>query len=134
MLTIKVPKEIVVAIRRQNDLFEQHFAAGDATKLVEDYYVPDELQPVVSTGEGPAIVGRKGLVTLFEALINEYSRARQISHFIRYDRELAYEVSNSYVSPISGGKDVEFRYIATWRRCEDKWRVETDFFALGPLG
>lgn len=134
MIATGVPEATVAAIRRQNDLFEENFARGDATRLVEDYYAPDSLQPLASTGDGSAIVGRTGLVNLFEGLFEQFLRARQVTHFIRGDRELAYEVSNSYLSPRSGGDEIEFRYIATWRRCEDRWRVETDFFALGPLG
>jgi ketosteroid isomerase-like protein len=56
-----------------------------------------------------------------------------VPHLIRADGDLAYEVSNSYLTPRAGGADVEFRYVAVWRRCEDTWRVETDFFATGPI-
>ena len=65
--------------------------------------------------------------------LRRYPRARQVPHFIRADQNLAYEVSNSYLTPKAGGDEIEFRYVATWRRCEDTWRVEADFFALGPL-
>jgi len=134
MTEVDAPEEIVSAIRRQNDLFEENFAGGDASRLVQEYYVPDHLKPLASTGEGQAIVGRAGLTALFEALMGQFAKARQVSHFIRSDRDLAYEVSNSYLTPRAGGDEVEFRYIATWRRCDDKWRVEADFFAAGPLG
>src|SRR3546814_9748942 len=70
---------------------------------------------------------------LFEGFMAAFSRARQVPRFIRVSDELAYEVSNSYLTPRDGGEEVEFRYLATWRRCEDTWRVEADFFALGPL-
>ena len=127
------PDDVKRRIKQRSDLFEQNFARGDAAALVRDYYVPDDMQPIASTGEGPAIVGHAGLVSLFEALTKDFGKARQVPHFFRADRDLAYEVSNSYVTPKGGGEDVEFRYVATWRRCADTWRVETDFFALGPL-
>ena len=133
-MSIEASDEVKRVIKERSDLFERNFASGDAAALVRDYYVPDEMQPIASTGEGPAVVGHAGLVALFEALTSSFSKARQVPHFIRADRELAYEVSNSYVTPKAGGDDVEFRYVATWRRCDDTWRVETDFFALGPLG
>ena len=53
--------------------------------------------------------------------------------FIRATVDLAYEISNSYLTPKAGGDEIEFRYVATWRRCADTWRVDTDFFAPGPL-
>lgn len=120
-------------IKERSDLFEQHFAAGDAVALVRDYYVPDALSPLVSEGSGPVIVGHAALTALFEAFVKDFAKARQVPRYIRADKDLAYEVSNSYLTPKAGGEEVEFRYVATWRRCADTWRVEADFFALGPL-
>lgn len=132
-MSIDASAEIKQVIKHRSDLFEAHFAAGDAAALVRDYYVPDALQPIASAGDGPAIIGHAGLTALFEALVRDFARARQVPRFIRADRDLAYEVSNSYLTPKAGGDEVEFRYVATWRRCDDTWRVETDFFAPGAL-
>jgi ketosteroid isomerase-like protein len=132
-MTTDAPDEIKRIIRERSDLFEKHFAAGDAAALVRDYYVPDELRPTVSEGSNPMIVGHAALTSLFEAFCKDFAKARQVPRDIRADKDLAYEVSNSYLTPKAGGDEVEFRYVATWRRCADTWRVETDFFALGKL-
>lgn len=127
------PEAIHQIIRERSDLFEKHFAAGDAAALVADYYVPDALDPVVSAPDAPAVRGRADITRLFELFVKDFARARQVPHFIRADGDLAYEVSNSYLTPKAGGAEVEFRYVAAWRRCEDTWRVEADFFATGPI-
>lgn len=120
-------------IRERSDLFEKHFADGNAAALVADYYVADAQIPVVSAPDAPALCDHASITSLFAALFNDFSRARQVPRFIRADQNLAYEVSNSYLTPKAGGAELEFRYVAAWRRCEDTWRVEADFFALGPL-
>lgn len=132
-MTNEASNEIKSIIKARSDLFEKHFAAGDAAALVRDYYVGDELQPLVSEGSGPVIVGHAALTAMFTAFCKDFAKARQVPRYIRADKDLAYEVSNSYLTPKAGGDEVEFRYVATWRRCADTWRVEADFFALGPL-
>lgn len=126
-------EDIKRIIKERSDLFEKNFAAGDAATLVEDYYVPDALEPIVSAPDAPAVRGRAAITALFGAFVEGFSRARQVPRTIRAGTDLAYEVSNSYLTPKAGGAELEFRYIATWRRCEDTWRVEADFFALGPI-
>jgi hypothetical protein len=120
-------------IKERSDLFETNFASGNAAKLVAEYYVPESMGLIVSAPDAPALRDHASIVALFEALVKDFSRARQVPHFIRADGHLAYEVSNSYLTPKTGGAEIEFRYVATWRRCEDTWRVEADFFALGPI-
>ena len=120
-------------IRERSDVFERRFADGDAAALVADYYVSDAQGLLVSAPDAPALRDRAATRALFAALFKDFSRARQVPHLIRADGDLAYEVSNSYLTPRAGGADVEFRYVAVWRRCEDTWRVETDFFATGPI-
>ncbi|WP_028081745.1 YybH family protein [Solimonas soli] len=132
-MSIEAPDEIRRIIKERSDLFEKNFAAGDAAAIVRDYYVPDALAPTVSEGSGPTVVGHAALTSLFEAFCKDFAKARQVPRYIRADRDLAYEVSNSYLTPKAGGDEVEFRYVAVWRRCADTWRVETDFFALGKL-
>ena len=127
------PDAIKQVIKARSDLFEANFAAGDAAALVRDYYVPDAMEPVVSAGDGPALVGHAPITALFEAFMGAFEKARQVPRFIRADGDLAYEVSNSYLTPKGGGEEVEYRYVATWRRCDDTWRVDSDFFAPGPL-
>ena len=127
------PDAIKAVIKERSDLFERNFAAGDAAGLVRDYYVSDDLEPVVSAGEGPALVGHAAITALFEGFVGAFEKARQVPRFVRADGDLAYEISNSYLTPKGGGDEVEYRYVATWRRCDDTWRVDSDFFAPGPL-
>lgn len=127
------PDEIKQIIKDRTDLFEANFAAGDAAALVRDYYVPDDLDPLVSTGDGPARVGHDAIIALIESFVGAFEKARQVPRFIRAHGDLAYEVSNSYLTPKGGGAELEYRYVATWRRCDDTWRVDSDFFAPGPL-
>lgn len=125
--------EIAAIIRERSDIFEANFAAGDAAKLVADYYVPDDMEPLVSAGDGPAILGHAAITTLFEGFCAGFEKARQVPRFVRADGDMAYEMSNSYLTPKGGGEEVEYRYVATWRKCDDTWRVDSDFFAPGPL-
>lgn len=127
------PDDIKRIIKERSDLFERNFAAADAAALVRDYYVPDAMDPVVSAGEGPALVGHEAITALFEGFVGAFEKARQVPRFIRATGDLAYEISNSYLTPRGGGDEVEYRYVATWRRCADTWRVDSDFFAPGPL-
>ena len=127
------PADVKQAIREQSDLFERNFAAGDAAALIRDYYVPEALEPVVSAGDGPALIGHKAITGLFEGFMGAFEKARQVPRFIRAHGNLAYEISNSYLTPKGGGDEVEYRYVATWRKCDDNWRVDSDFFAPGPL-
>ncbi|MCG2842621.1 nuclear transport factor 2 family protein [Sandaracinobacter sp. RS1-74] len=132
-MPIDAPDDIKRIIKERSDIFERHFAAGDAAALVRDYYVPDSMAPLVSAGDGPAILGHAAITSLFEAFTAGFEKARQVPRFISAGTDLAYEVSNSYLTPKGGGDEVEYRYVATWRRCDDGWRVEADFFAPGPL-
>lgn len=125
--------ELERIVRARSDVFEKHFAAGDAEALVADYYVNDVQGLLVSAPDAPALRDRASTTALFAALFKDLSRARQVAHVVRGSGELAYEVSNSYLTPRAGGADVEFRYVAVWRKCADTWRVETDFFATGPI-
>lgn len=126
-------KELERIVRARSDIFEKHFADGDAAALVADYYVNDAQGLLVSAPDAPALRDRASTAALFQALFKDFSRARQVAHVVRGDGNLAYEVSNSYLTPRAGGADVEFRYVAVWRKCADTWRVETDFFATGPV-
>lgn len=128
----EAPDDIKSAIAARARLLEKHFANQDAISLVNDYYVPDELQPLASPGDR-AIIGRKDLAAMFEGLFATYAEVRQVPLTIRYAKDFAYEVSNAYMKPRNGGEENEFRYIATWRRCDDGWRVEVDFFATGQV-
>ncbi len=127
------PDAIQNIIKDRSDLFEKNFASGDAAALVRDYYVSDDMEPLVSAGDGPALVGHAAITGLFEGFVSAFEKARQVPRFIRADGDIAYEVSNSYLTPKGGGEEVEYRYVATWRRCDDTWRVDSDFFAPGPL-
>lgn len=126
----EAPKELKSIIEERTRLLAKHFAARDAVSLVEDYYAPDELQPLAS-GDDKAVIGREAIVKTFAELFDNFSEVRQVPLTIRWDKDLAYEVSNAYFKPRESGGEIEFRYIAVWRRCTDTWRVETDFFAPG---
>lgn len=130
---MNLQNELERIIRTRSDVFEKHFAAGNAEALVADYYVNDAQGLLVSAPDAPALRDRASTTALFAALFKDFSRARQVAHVVRGDGDLAYEVSNSYLTPRGGGADVEFRYVAVWRKCADTWRVETDFFATGPI-
>lgn len=132
-MPVDASDEIKRIIKMRSDIFEQNFGAGDADGLVRDYYVPDAMMPLVSAGDGPAVIGHQAIIVLFKGFIGAFEKTRQVPRFISADVDLAYEVSNAYLTPKGGGEEVEFRYVATWRRCKDTWRVETDFFAPGPL-
>lgn len=132
-MPIDASNEIKSIIKARSDIFERNFAAGDAARLVRDYYVPDAMLPLVSSGDGPAIVGQQAITTLFVGFMASFEKTRQVPRYISGDVDLVYEISNAYLTPKGGGEEIELRYIATWRRCDDTWRVEADFFAPGPL-
>jgi hypothetical protein len=128
----EAPENLKAHIAERARLLEKHFADGDIAALVRDFYVPDALEPIVSGGD-KAVIGRTGIAALLEGLVEPFSAIRQVPLTIRVDSETAYEVSNAYFTPRQGGDEVPFRYLAVWRRCDDCWRVEADFFAPGQV-
>ncbi len=75
----EAPDDIKRIIRERSDLFEKHFAAGDAAALVADYYVPDALDPLVSAPDAPAVRGRAAIAGLFGLFVNRQGRCRTSS-------------------------------------------------------
>lgn len=122
--------DIEATIRARSDLFEKHFADSNAAGLVADYYVDE---PLMSVPDAPILRGREAITALFEGFMKDFSHCRLEQKFVRAGGDLAYEVSSAFLQPRGGGDQIECRYIITWRKCPDTWRVETDFFAYGQI-
>lgn len=117
-------------IRDRSDIFESHFAASDAAGLVRDYYVES---PAMSAPDAPLLRSRAEIEELFTAIMAQFSGCRLKQELVVCSGDLAYEVSSAFLTPRDGTDTVECRYMIAWRRCDDTWRVEMDFFAFGSL-
>lgn len=116
-------------IDRRARQFEACFRARDVSGILDCYYAD---HPIISAPDAPLLEGRAALREVMTQLIASY---REISlDLVRLERggELAYELGNGR---LSGGEseDLELRYLVVWRRQDDQWRAETDFFAPGEL-
>lgn len=119
-------------VRERSDLFERHFAAGDARSLVEDYYVEN---PVMSAPDISMLRGKDSIRTLFEELMKTLASCRLKQVKVECSGDMAYEVSSAFLQPKDeAAGEIECRYMIAWRKCDDTWRVESDFFAYGALG
>ena len=123
-------EHIARVVRARSDLFEQHFAAGDAAGLVADYYVAS---PRMSAPDALLFRDRETLVGVFGGFVKDFAACRLVQHIVRSSGNLAYEVGSAFLEPKGGGAAIECRYMIAWRECEDTWRVEMDFFAFGKL-
>lgn len=125
-------EEVATAIRERTDRFEQNFLEKNAEQLVADYYVNDELKPVVSAPDLALLEGHAPIAELFQGLMQTFSslRLEQINIYISGD--MAQELGRCVIKDDSGETSTA-RYSITWRKTEDGWRVQTDFFAFGDL-
>lgn len=120
--------EVARAIRERSDVFERHFAAGNAQGLVSDYYVDE---PMMSAPDAPLLRGRAAITELFTQVMRAFSACRLEQVEIRRGGDLAYEIGRAILTPREGGDPANCRYVIAWRRTSAGWRVETDFFAWG---
>lgn len=125
-------EEVTHEIRRRSDQFEDHFRNGRARELVRDYYVEDE--PRMSAPDVPLMRSHAQIVELFEALIQSFEDCHLFQEEVRVSGDRAYELGGAKVKPRNPEDPaVDCRYLIVWKKSEDGWRVETDFFAYGNL-
>lgn len=120
--------EVRAAIRERSDVFENHFARGDAAALVRDYYVE---QPIMSAPDAELLHGRESITALFSGVMQGFVACKLEQIDVKLGGDLAYEVSRATLTPRETGADVKCRYMIAWRHTSVGWRVETDFFAWG---
>lgn len=125
-------KEVERSIKELSERFEDHFRRGEAEKLVEDYYVSDELNPVLSTPDAPMIEGQQAIAEAFTTLMSAFSDCKLEAVAIDCDGELAHELGRCDLTDQQGQPSTA-RYSILWRWTNRGWRVKTDFFAFGDL-
>lgn len=119
-------------IRTASDRFEQHFKGGDAEALVNDYYVSDELGPMMSAPDTPLLTGRSAISGLFSELVKLFSECRLEAVEITASGDLAQELGRASILDRAGDSH-SARYAILWRHTPAGWRVQSDFFAWGDL-
>lgn len=118
-------------IRARSDQFEADFIAGDATRLVANYYVDD---PRVIMPDAPLLTGRETVTALFADLLKVYAVCRLHQVEVHGSGDLAYELSEAVVTARDPDlAPLSVRYMIIWRRVAGEWRVAIDFFGWGDL-
>jgi ketosteroid isomerase-like protein len=121
---------VKAAIRAASDRFEANFSAGDAHALVADYYTAE---PMMCAPDMPLIRGRGAIEALFSEIVKGVSSCRLTQREVKYGGgDLASELGAAQLA-MRDGTQAEARYLIVWRKTEEGWRVETDFFAYGAL-
>lgn len=128
----KAPDDLLKAIRASSDRFEAHFKAGDAAALVEDYYVADDLGPMLSAPDMPILRGHDAITGMFKALMEGVAEIRLEQVEVMADQTLAQELGRAIITDRQGDNQIA-RYAILWRNTDQGWRVQTDFFAPGDL-
>lgn len=120
---ISAPADEVVAAKCE--LFAQLFRSGRIDELVEVFYTTDAVL------EGQGLLpqrGRQAIAAAFKEARGVYAEISIHRHEnVRVSGDLAYSnVSNTNVC-IDGSLEMH-RGLMIWRRVEDSWLVERDFF------
>jgi len=117
------------AVAARSAQFERNFAAGDIERLVDDYFVPDELGPMLAPpGGNPPITGRSALKQQFAFLRGLYTAIAIETLELEVGADLASQIGRVRLTTVDGGIEVG-RYTVLWRLCDDGWRAKLDFFA-----
>jgi ketosteroid isomerase-like protein len=117
------------AIAARNRQFEQAYAAGDAKRLVDAYFVSDALEPLASPpgGQTPRR-GRAELVAMFDSMFPSAPGIRLEQVSLLSSQDLAFELGRAFLDLAGGGQAIG-RFTVCWVREAGEWRAKTDFFA-----
>ncbi|EJL30766.1 hypothetical protein PMI01_02989 [Caulobacter sp. AP07] len=117
------------AIAARSRLFEQAYGAGDAEKLVSDYFVEDGLEPIACPPGGtPPIGGRGNLVAMFTGMFADAPKIRLETETLRVSPVQAFEVGRAFLT-LADGSGAIGRYTVCWVKSGEDWRAAVDFFA-----
>lgn len=135
--TAQGEEDIAAIVRARSDVFEADFAAGDAARLVANYYVPDMHHggPRVVMPDSPMLIGRNAIAEMFTGMIAGFSACALRQVEVRRSGDMAWELSEATVTPRDASAEpLAVRYIIAWAKVAGEWRVAVDFFAWGDLG
>ncbi len=121
------------AIRKQCDHFGACFARGDILALVEGYYTDD---PCIIAADQPYLTGREAVRNILQGLANSGVKNIKLETVrATVDGNLGYEVGRATLTVIKDGAPVTMpaRYLVTWKKGDDGWRVDADMFGFGEI-
>lgn len=121
-------REVAAAIAERNRTFERNFAARDTAKMIDDYFVPDELGPIASGPGVPPARGRAAIIADFKRVEEGAPTIRIETIDVTATRDMASEIGRVY---LTGSDQVGRvgRYTVLWLRTEKGWRAKMDFFS-----
>ena len=120
--------EVVAAIAERNQQFERNFAARETEKLIDDYFVPDNLNPIgMGPGKAPAR-GKKEILADF-LRVGQGPRSIKIRTIeVTVSRNMASEIGRVFLTGPDGAERIG-RYTVLWLNTTQGWRAKLDFFA-----
>ena len=120
--------EVVAAIAERNQQFERNFAARETEKLIDDYFVPDNLSPIgMGPGKAPAR-GKKEILADF-LRVGQGPRSIKIRTIeVTVSRNMASEIGRVFLTGPDGAERIG-RYTVLWLNTTQGWRAKLDFFA-----
>jgi len=122
------------AVRAQCKHFASSFAKGDIDDLVDGYYTDN---PVMIAPDAPMAKGRSAIKEMFRGMAASGVKGIVLETVqLTIEGSLGYEIGRATLAIDHGGATVEQpgKYLVTWRKCEDGWRVDVDMFVMGALG
>ena len=119
---------VVAEIQARNRLFEQNIASGNAEKLIDDYFVPDEWMPIVLGPHRPPVRGRAAIMDDFSRMGQGLSALKIDSLEVQVGQDMASEIGRVRLTDHQGVTRVG-RYTVLWLKTDKGWRAKMDFFA-----
>ena len=127
LVTAEYRDEVVAAINARNRLFEQNILAGDSQKLIDDYFVPDEWEPMVLGPNQPPVRGRAAILEDFSRMGAGLSLLRIESLEVQVGHDMASEIGRVHLTGNNGVTRVG-RYTVLWLKTDNGWLAKMDFF------
>jgi ketosteroid isomerase-like protein len=128
LVTEEYRDEVRAAINARNRLFEQNIVSGDADKLIDDYFVPDEWMPIGLAPHRPPVRGRDAIKADFARMGEGLSGLKIESLEVEVSQDMASEIGRVYLTDKQGATRVG-RYTVLWLKTDKGWLAKMDFFA-----
>jgi ketosteroid isomerase-like protein len=121
-------REVTAAIDARNRLFERNFASGNVEKLIDDYFVPDELQPIALGPHRPPTRGRAAIKDDFVRMRGSATSIKIGTIEVEVRGDMASEIGRVSLIAEDGTTRVG-RYTVLWLKTNKGWLAKMDFFA-----
>ena len=121
--------KVVALIEARARQFERNFLTGNIERLVDDYFVPDALEPTLSGPGGvPPFRGRAALAAQFGQIRKSSQSIAIRTEEIFVGQDLAQEFGRVAITGVDGTVR-KGRYTVLWVRTGEAWLAKLDFFS-----